>query len=85
MTRMVRALCAIAVAAALGGLAVSGEPTWEWKPTTVTATVAAALGEPTWESATMDVAPGEPTWDSAPADVAPGEPTWDSAPADADV
>ncbi|RNL72079.1 hypothetical protein EBF04_15775 [Streptomyces sp. I6] len=71
MTRMVRALCAIAVAAALGGLAASGEPTWESAPTTVTATVAAA--------------PGEPTWDSAPANAAPGEPTWDNAPADADA
>ncbi|AWK10313.1 hypothetical protein SSP531S_21150 [Streptomyces spongiicola] len=85
MTRMVRALCAIAVAAALGGLAASGEPTWESAPMTVTATLAAAPGEPTWDSAPANAIAGEPTWDSASANAAPGEPTWDSAPADADA
>lgn len=66
MTRMVRALCAIAVAAALGGLAGSGEPTWESTPGSVTA----SPGEPTWESASTVIAsPGEPTWESGPADV----------------
>ncbi|MEU2548177.1 hypothetical protein ABZ618_22515 [Streptomyces roseolus] len=87
MTRMVRALGAIAfaAAAAVGAFALNGEPTWDAPP----AHVVAAPGEPTWDFApvaerepTWDFALGasEPTWDLAPA--GEREPTWDSAPLD---
>ncbi|WP_282697011.1 hypothetical protein [Streptomyces sp. CC208A] len=88
MTRMVRALGAIAfaAAAAVGALALNGEPTWDAPP----AHVVAAPNEPTWDFApvadrepTWDFAQGEPTWDFAP--VAEREPTWDSAPLDLDA
>ncbi len=73
MTRMVRALSAIAVAAAatLGVVAASGEPTWE-----IAAAGSVVAGEPTWEAA--PASPREPTWEAAPASV--GEPTWEIAP-----
>ncbi|GAA3066487.1 hypothetical protein GCM10017562_36000 [Streptomyces roseofulvus] len=85
MTRMVRALGAIAfaAAAAVGVVALNGEPTWDAPP----AHVVAAPGEPTWDlvpvgerEPTWDFALGEPTWDVAPA--GESEPTWDSAPLD---
>lgn len=64
MTRMVRALGAIAfaAAAALGALALNGEPTWDMPPAH---NVVAAPGEPTWEVA--PAATGEPTWEFTPA------------------
>lgn len=53
MKRMVRTLCALAVAAAAFGIvAVNGEPTWESEPAH---SVQAAPGEPTWESAPVDL------------------------------
>lgn len=85
MTRMVRALGAIAfaAAAAVGVFALNGEPTWDAPP----AHVVAAPGEPTWDlvpvgerEPTWDLALGEPTWDTAPA--GESEPTWDSSPLD---
>ncbi|KOG36619.1 MULTISPECIES: hypothetical protein [Streptomyces] len=67
MTRMVRALSAIAVAAAvLGVLALDGEPSWE---TTPAHSVVAEPGEPSWESTPAhDVlaSPGEPSWEILP-------------------
>ncbi|MFC0847448.1 hypothetical protein ACFH04_27630 [Streptomyces noboritoensis] len=70
MSRMVRALSAIAVVtAALCALAASGEPTWESKPSHGTV---AAPGEPTWEHKPVTrvlAAPVEPTWEVAPAGV----------------
>ncbi|MER7169961.1 hypothetical protein [Streptomyces mesophilus] len=60
MTRMVRALSALAIAAAaaLGVLVANGEPTWGSAPAGN-----AAVGEPTWGSAPAgSVLAGEPTW-----------------------
>lgn len=60
MTRMVRAVSAIALAvAALGAVAANGEPTWESVPAG-----GAVAGEPTWELAPQ--VPREPTWEIAP-------------------
>ncbi|MGP9019963.1 hypothetical protein ACT1U9_16390 [Streptomyces sp. BR1] len=62
MSRMVRALSAIAVvAAAFSALAVSGEPTWDQKPSQGT-----VAKDPTWDNkpaTRLLAAPGEPTWD----------------------
>lgn len=81
MTRMVRALGAIAVAAAaLGALALAGEPSWENPP----AHSVAGPSEPSWESAPATVvlaSPGEPSWEFVPTGQL--EPDRDSAPADA--
>ncbi|RSS46987.1 hypothetical protein [Streptomyces sp. WAC08241] len=77
MTRMVRALGTIAVAAAaLGALAV-GEPSWETHPVHSVA----GQNEPSWETAPAVLAkPGEPSWEVAPLE---GEPSWEVAPKDA--
>ncbi|GEB61825.1 hypothetical protein [Streptomyces gardneri] len=67
MTRMVRALSAIAVAAAaLGVLAANGEPSWESNPAH---SVVAGPSEPSWEIAPAHVilaSPEEPSWEIAP-------------------
>ncbi|MFI8290548.1 hypothetical protein EAO71_19725 [Streptomyces sp. ms191] len=67
MTRMVRALSAIAVAAAaLGVLVGTGEPSWE---STQKYAVTADPGEPSWESEparSVLAAPSEPSWEFAP-------------------
>ncbi len=67
MTRMVRALSAIAVAAAaLGAFAGVGEPSWESTPAH---SVLAAPDEPSWETAPADTvlaSPSEPSWELAP-------------------
>ncbi|WP_228978129.1 hypothetical protein [Streptomyces sp. DH12] len=72
MTRMVRALSAIAVAAAAacGVAALSGEPSWD----TVSANSVVA-GEPAWEGGPAGIP--EPSWEVGPATF--GEPSWDSA------
>lgn len=66
MTRMVRALSAIAVAAAaLGVVAANGEPSWETPPPHSVA----GPGEPSWEGTPADVVlanPYEPSWEIAP-------------------
>ncbi|MCG5119307.1 hypothetical protein MA546_11070 [Streptomyces sp. T7(2022)] len=64
MSKMVRVLCAFAVAAAFGAIA-SGEPTWEFAPTGEPTWEIAPAGEPTWETAPA----GEPTWEDQPTDV----------------
>lgn len=68
MTRMVRARGAIAVAAAaLGVLALSGEPSWELPPSH---SVVAEPNEPSWESTPVTVvlaSSGEPSWEFTPA------------------
>ncbi|MFJ3904388.1 hypothetical protein [Streptomyces sp. NPDC090025] len=87
MTRKIRALGAIAfaAAAALGAFAAHGEPTWDTPPANA---VVAAPGEPTWDLPAQRSEPtwdlpargGEPTWDFVAKRVT--EPTWDTAPAD---
>ena len=53
MKRMVRTLCALAVAAtAFTVVAANGEPTWETEPAH---SVQAVPGEPTWENPPVDL------------------------------
>ncbi|WP_406114473.1 hypothetical protein [Streptomyces sp. NBC_01014] len=84
MSRMVRSVCALAVAAAAFGFVASYEVTWEGSPAHSTV---ANPGEVTWESTPADVVaapPGEVTWESIPANAKlsqPGEVTWEIAPA----
>ncbi|GAA4908693.1 hypothetical protein ACFPM3_12415 [Streptomyces coeruleoprunus] len=70
MTRMVRALSAIAVAAAVavGIAAPSGEPSWD-----SVAADSLTAGEPAWEAG--PASPREPSWEVAPSDS--GEPSWE--------
>ncbi|WP_236241848.1 hypothetical protein [Streptomyces sp. CC228A] len=71
MTRMVRALSAIAVAAAavLGVAAASGDPAWDAAPTS-----GVAAGDPSWDSS--PAGQRDPSWDFAASPLQ--DPAWDS-------
>ncbi|MGW4032481.1 hypothetical protein ACWEFL_24745 [Streptomyces sp. NPDC004838] len=85
MSRTVRALCALALAAAaLGAVAYSGEPSWEAR--SVGTVTAGSQGEPSWESAAPDTAwggnlPPDTSWGGAVSvGVIVGEPSWELSP-----
>ncbi len=66
MSRTLRALCALAIAAAALGAVVSGEPSWGSSRADA---VMAVANEPSWGTASKGALAGtlgEPSWGAAP-------------------